>query len=282
MNPKFLAMKKDALHYYQSQNHLINNLCEPVKTFLDVDLFTRGTIILNSQGEAVGLNSLMTNLELLDFYMLQFDDDTTGKPFVRAIRETPLNSYSYFLWPTGESCPLVQVCLQKFGFTRGLTIYKRHPERIEAWWFASKDSRGIPSTITQISLTPFFDFMHCFEKKRAANNLLKPVVQYPKLFDLSFIQPNLYKAEGLNFSKNTDKFVMNIKDRTVLLTKREWECLSEISQGKTYKEVANTLSISPRTVEDYVIKLKVKTGASHRSKLVHCFLENNQYSNSMF
>ena len=277
MNPEFLAMKKDALHYYQSQNHLINTLCEPIKTFLDVDLFTRATIVLNYQGEAIGLNSLMTNLELLDFYMLQFDDDTTGKPFVRAIRETPLNSYSYFLWPTGESCPLVQVCLQKFGFIRGLTIYKRYAERIEAWWFASKSLRGIPSTITQASLVPFFDFMHYFEKKRTINNLLKPVVKYPKLFDLSLIQPNLYKVEGLNLSTEKDKLVMNTKDRTVLLTKREWECLSEISQGKTYKEVANALSISPRTVEDHVNRLKEKMGASHRSKLVNCFLENNQH-----
>lgn len=67
----------------------------------------------------------------------------------------------------------------------------------------------------------------------------------------------------------------------MLLSEREWECLSRLSQGKTYKEVASALLLSPRTIETYVNNIKEKSGIFCKSKLIQCFLENNSSKNGI-
>lgn len=278
MNSDLLIQRKQAFHYNQEQRQLLTNLCEPLYTYLDVDWFFRGYISMNSQDEAVGYSPLVTDMEFLNLYMQRFDGDVAGKPFVKAVKETALNAYSYFLWTNESDCSLIQMCLQKIGIVKGLTIYKRCAARIEAWWFASKNGRGIPNTITQSSIIPFQDFIQYFDEKQIFCDLQGPLVNYPYCFDLSYDQPNISKIEDFKKSISANKSTLSIGDKLVSLSKREWECLTGFSQGKTYKGVANALSLSPRTVEGYLNQIKEKTGISHKSKLVDCFLENNQIS----
>lgn len=51
------------------------------------------------------------------------------------------------------------------------------------------------------------------------------------------------------------------------LTRREKECLLLIAEGKSIKGVASELSISPRTVESYLINAKDKLGYTHKEDL---------------
>jgi len=50
--------------------------------------------------------------------------------------------------------------------------------------------------------------------------------------------------------------------------KREQDCLKHISLGKTNKEIARILHLSPRTIDDYVIKFKENFGCQHKRELV--------------
>ncbi|MBY0461750.1 MAG: helix-turn-helix transcriptional regulator [Alphaproteobacteria bacterium] len=260
------------------KNHILAFFCEPLKTYLDIDWFCRGVVPLNSQGQAIGYYPLALDIEFLNAYMHGFDDGVTGKPFLNAIKETSLNSYSYFLWPNGSDCLLVQNCLQKIGLVRGLTIYKRYKDRIETWWFASKNELSIPNSITKSSVAPFQEFIRYFDQKQESNNLLclSPFVKYSVSVDMSHNRSNFEKAEDFIAYINSNRFIMNIEGKSVLLSKREWECLSEMAQGKTYKGVANSLSLSPRTVEHYLNQIRAKTGVSYKSKLIDHFLANNQ------
>jgi DNA-binding CsgD family transcriptional regulator len=92
---------------------------------------------------------------------------------------------------------------------------------------------------------------------------------------MSYIQPDLDKIKIFENLTHTNKFVLKVADKPILLSKREWECLSRFSQGKTYKEVARVLSLSPRTVEAYLNNIREKTQISLKSKLIDCFLKNN-------
>ncbi|MEN8236489.1 MAG: helix-turn-helix transcriptional regulator [Pseudomonadota bacterium] len=65
-----------------------------------------------------------------------------------------------------------------------------------------------------------------------------------------------------------DKFVIDTEMGPKHLSKREFDCLFKLSQGKSGKEIANELSISPRTVETHLNKIKCKTGLLLRSDLV--------------
>ncbi|OJX12817.1 MAG: hypothetical protein BGO77_04950 [Caedibacter sp. 37-49] len=55
------------------------------------------------------------------------------------------------------------------------------------------------------------------------------------------------------------------------LTKREFECLSWLSEGMTAKEMAIKMNISHRTVEQYVKSIKEKTHLYKRSQLIYFF-----------
>jgi DNA-binding CsgD family transcriptional regulator len=61
-------------------------------------------------------------------------------------------------------------------------------------------------------------------------------------------------------------------DNKFSLTPREYECLESMALGRSMKETANELNLSPRTVEVYINSIKLKTGFYTRSQLVSLFL----------
>ncbi|HSX26735.1 MAG TPA: ester cyclase [Chlamydiales bacterium] len=56
-------------------------------------------------------------------------------------------------------------------------------------------------------------------------------------------------------------------NKAALLSKRERECLTHLIQGKTAKETAALLKLSPRTVESYFENIKEKLKCSHKGDL---------------
>ncbi|MCC5792638.1 MAG: helix-turn-helix domain-containing protein [Legionellaceae bacterium] len=54
----------------------------------------------------------------------------------------------------------------------------------------------------------------------------------------------------------------------VILTTRENECLELTIKGFTAKEIAKKLSISPRTVEEYLNQVKLKMRVSSKQQLI--------------
>jgi DNA-binding CsgD family transcriptional regulator len=276
MNQELLGQRKEALQYNAEKSFVLNSLCKPLKAYLNVDWFVRATYPLNSYGKAIGHYHLTENLVFLEKYMFSFDHCTTGMSFVDVMRKTPLHSYSYYLFPSTDNYAIVKMLCQEIELVRGLCIYKRYEDRVEGWGFGSKDARDFPTLITSASVLPFHDFIRYFEEEKTLNKISMPFVEYPLSFDMSYCQPDLHKAKDFKNSIFANNFTLNIGGKSIALSKREWECLSGISQGKTYKGVATALSLSPRTVEDYLKKIKEKTGISYKSKLIDYFTENNQ------
>ena len=62
-------------------------------------------------------------------------------------------------------------------------------------------------------------------------------------------------------------------DKNLKLTQRETECLFLLIRGKSAKEIARFLKISPRTVEVYIENIKLKMKISSRSQIVDKALE---------
>ena len=273
MNPELLEQRKAYLRYNQDRNDLMRNLCEPLKMYFNAEWFARVTFVLNDQEECTGHYGLITDMGFIKSYLFQFDDN--GKSFTRAIRETPFNCYSYFTWSNSNDCPLILMKYQEHGITKGLSIYKRFKDRVEVWSFAGRDPKGIPSIITQASIAPFQDFIDYYDKQKTLNQLTSPFVNYSQPFDMSYIKPH-GQIENFKAAILSNKFTLNIGDRSVSLSKREWECLSGMAQGKTYKGVAKLLSLSPRTVETYLNQIREKAGISSKHKLVDYFIEQNE------
>lgn len=57
------------------------------------------------------------------------------------------------------------------------------------------------------------------------------------------------------------------------LTNRESECLFLILRGKTTKDIAKFLEVSPRTVETHIDHIKIKLGVCSKSEIIHKAIE---------
>lgn len=74
------------------------------------------------------------------------------------------------------------------------------------------------------------------------------------------------------FKNNIQKFsFFEGKAFNINLSNRETSCLYELTTGKTIKEIAKHLNISPRTVESHLNHVKQKSGYSTKSDLVKMF-----------
>lgn len=58
------------------------------------------------------------------------------------------------------------------------------------------------------------------------------------------------------------------------LSQREHECLKYFASGKTIKQIAQFLKLSPRTVEHYIENVKNKMGVSTKTELAIKYLKN--------
>lgn len=54
-----------------------------------------------------------------------------------------------------------------------------------------------------------------------------------------------------------------------ILSKRELECAALLLRGNTCKSIARILSISHRTVEEYVSNLRKKLNSKNRAELIY-------------
>lgn len=93
------------------------------------------------------------------------------------------------------------------------------------------------------------------------------------LFDIT---PFLLKKNGFFLQKQlaltlTDNYPV-LRDNT-RLSVRQSECLFFLIRGKTFKEIAARLGLSPKTIEQYVDGIKYKLRCSSRTELVELALD---------
>ena len=79
-------------------------------------------------------------------------------------------------------------------------------------------------------------------------------------------------AENLAYGFSLEK---HDTDPVELLSKREFEVLSLIASGKTYKEIAGKLDLSPKTVSTYRTRILEKLNLTNTSQLLRFAYEHN-------
>lgn len=85
-----------------------------------------------------------------------------------------------------------------------------------------------------------------------------------------------YKPLFINQEKESD-ILERAHGNTVILSKRERECLILLSKGKSMKKIADELLLSPRTIEHYVENIKTKFGVRTKDDLLEKFTSLNTF-----
>lgn len=160
-----------------------------------------------------------------------------------------------------------------FKIDNGIQFTYKEKDFIEVFSFASnpKNHKAIGYFIANIDLLEKFN---AYFKTRASdliNKALKNKIIIPDVM-------RGYQEVTAGFTlgqAERKKFLSLIGYADIVhgLSNREYECLQYISRGKTNKEVARILSISPRTVETYINKMKDKLNCVSKSQLTEIFWE---------
>ena len=64
----------------------------------------------------------------------------------------------------------------------------------------------------------------------------------------------------------------NVENQAVVLTQRETQALTLVSDGYSAKEIAKRICIAPRTVERHIENIRLKVRARNRAHMVTCAL----------
>jgi DNA-binding NarL/FixJ family response regulator len=90
----------------------------------------------------------------------------------------------------------------------------------------------------------------------------------------SYMSPALSR-DTVNFLRRQDKNLIHEDDR---LTERQREVLQLLAEGKVMKEVADILSVSPRTVAFHKYRMMEVLGAKNTAELVRYAIRNHMVS----
>ncbi|HKY20257.1 MAG TPA: response regulator [Vicinamibacterales bacterium] len=96
---------------------------------------------------------------------------------------------------------------------------------------------------------------HDFLEKPVDNDVLLDVVR--SLFDLETL------------SRKASEESTRIRERLGRLTMRERQVMAQLAQGRQHRDIAELLSISPRTVEVYKARMMEKLGAKSLAEIIH-------------
>ncbi len=105
-------------------------------------------------------------------------------------------------------------------------------------------------------------------KKVVSTELIKAIQKI--LAGKKYISESL--AENLAYGTHLEKETLNPLDA---LSKREYQVLSLIASGTAYKEIAEELSLSPKTVSTYRTRILDKLSLSNTTQLIHFALQHN-------
>ncbi len=102
----------------------------------------------------------------------------------------------------------------------------------------------------------------------------KPEEQTSIISTENSIMGSDFMIDSLKEHISPKRYPVEFKDKIVSLTKREFQCISSISKGMTYKDAAKAYSISPKTVESYLVNAKSKLQLPTKSQLIKFFQDN--------
>lgn len=98
-------------------------------------------------------------------------------------------------------------------------------------------------------------------KHRYDKSIPKYFVHFPEMEHEDYYRNNSTR------SIKPCRYYMQLPSTTIYFTLREFQCAMLLMRGLTYKAIANELSLSSRTVECYVQKMKEKLKCANKYEL---------------
>lgn len=251
--------------YFKStvnQNHIsyqataaVRSICSPLIEQTPVEFFYYGRNYHDG-----GALRLHTNG---DYFSTWLQNDHAWSP-------TYLDE-GWYLWNETDPNDQIQIREQQFHYGNGLTIIRSHDRYSEIFGFAPGAEQSMMNLM--LNQREVFDrFSHYFNEAagkiidKAEQSLIyipnKKIVPVQRSLKEEFDPQQLLDALPV---KSVDVPGMG----KISLSKRELICFKGLLMGQTAKLMSESLGLSQKTVETYIIRLKKKFNCSTKSELIN-------------
>ncbi|OGT35227.1 MAG: hypothetical protein A3F11_02155 [Gammaproteobacteria bacterium RIFCSPHIGHO2_12_FULL_37_14] len=190
------------------------------------------------------------------------------------------------LWSTVPDQTTFKICREYFNIDHGITLIEKQPDYCEFHCFGStKDNHQvIDFYINNIDILNQFNMYF----KEKAKDLIKDAHADRYILPAcNLVQPN---QSDYNNSKDLEQKrecflqITQSQQRRLIgvyshinLSRRQLDCLSLITLGKSAKEIGRIFNISFRTVETYIEIIKSKLGVKNKAELIAMSLKYNPH-----
>jgi DNA-binding CsgD family transcriptional regulator len=207
---------------------------------------------------ADGSISLLTN----NTGLFEHFQEVQNAPVVySSFNEEDKNAHSYwFLWDEALPAYPVELARKRFHIHNGLTLVRRSKNYYDMIAVALPYEHANPGSFYLNKLKAIEQFIDNFDKDN--KDLIGLVTKNPIALPEQYRDSN-YK----NICLTNGKVTVNGMNGVTYLTHQELASLRLLFQGASYKEIGQFLSISSRTVETYVQRVKLRTGFTSRDQL---------------
>ncbi len=187
-----------------------------------------------------------------------------------------------------EQQPHMSVIEEASSFTMLLEVLEKTPCDLLLLDLNMGDKNGLQSVkeindmyqnISILVLSMYPEEMYALQSiKAGALGYLNKKVISEELIDAinTVASGKTYLSEAVNetllYGESLDK---EEKSPSELLSKREYEVLSMIASGLSYKEISEKLSLSPKTVSTYRRRILDKLSLENSNQLIHFALQND-------
>jgi DNA-binding CsgD family transcriptional regulator len=194
----------------------------------------------------------------------------------------------YFLWAEMDTKdPIYLQGRDFFNIDHGITFVIKRPDVTLLYIFATDRANHEINNFYASNIDLLQRFIHYFTDK--GQDLIKSAesqrIYLPKPQEIITSRVNnisvsdKVRAEFLENTHVNRYFLLNESD-DLYLTKKQAECASLLIKGQTSKQIARTMSLSPRTVEGYLYDIRNKLSGSlnkplNKDQIIHILRGSN-------
>lgn len=183
----------------------------------------------------------------------------------------------YLLWPSESNLAVFKHGVEYFNTANGITFIDKRNGMTEFYLFSGKASNIWLNTFYINNVDVLKRFIAYFKEKS-----LRCIVELERN-NMFVVNPDIIKAHNIekyfipasikqslcDFEQEFNGAALkNIKNEFYSLAKREKECLYYLTKGKSAKQTAAILSLSPRTIETYLDNIRRKTNSVNKLDLL--------------
>lgn len=197
------------------------------------------------------------------------------------------NKFNYLVLPLGLYNKVIHDAITEFNLANFIDLVDRYENYFELYCFASTPDN--PEIVNfYINNLDFLEKFKLYFKNKAApllkegekNKIWLPENMLPPYKGLEN-KSVFHQEPSLIHKFNNINYCLTKGSQVIKLTSRQYDCLKQLAAGRSIKEAANNLGISPRTFEHHLNNLKLILNCYRKSQLIDVFLKNttNQTSN---